>query len=166
MVKMLQEKSVFEFDFVWKAGMSTWQRVAEVEQFGPDAIKKLKESGQEGISEVFFRRRHMRTEYNGSIIFHDNNRVWKGGSLEISEGGAGVVMNNAMILPGQTIYMHVKPGDGVPPFNAVCEVISKKYIKGISEKDAPLSYGIKFVSIDGEARTAIRSYVKERNKAA
>jgi hypothetical protein len=157
-IKMLQEKTVFEFDYIWKAGMESWSRVAECSEFKPEKIKVLATGANGGSSELFFRRRHLRTRYNGSIIIHDNNKVWKGESFEISEGGAGIVMNNAMLLPGQTIHLHFKPGDNVPPFNAVCEIVNKKYVKGVKDRSSPLSYGVKFVSINPEVKGAIKNY--------
>lgn len=160
-IKMLQEKSVFEFDYVWKAGMESWARVAEREEFSPGAIKSLILSGDSSTDDIFFRRRHMRTAYNGSIIVHDNSRVWKGESLEMSEAGAGIVMNNAMLLPGQTVYLHFKPGDRVPPFNAVCEIVNKKYVKGVKDRGASLNYGVKFVNITQDARKAIKNFTQK-----
>ena len=61
-------------------------------------------------------------------------------------------MDNAMIVPGQTLYLHFKPCDGVPPFNAVCEVVSKQYVEGLKEKDAPIRYGLKFTSISANTQ--------------
>lgn len=158
LVKMLQDKSIFEFDYVWKPSFESWKRIAEVSDFAPHEIRGLKGSAMPELSEVFFRRRHVRTSYNGSIIVHDNQAVWKGESMEVSEGGAGIVMHNALVLPGQKIFLHFKPGDGVPPFNAVCEVVSKQYVKGVKNKEAPIGYGIKFLEINGEVQKAIRDY--------
>lgn len=161
-VKMLQEKSVFEFDYVWKPGMEEWKRVAEVHDFTPDRIRHLKGGDMPELSEVFFRRRHVRTKFNGSIIVHDAKNVWKGESFEISEGGAGIVMHNSLVLPGQKVYIHFKPGDSVPPFNAVCEIVSKQYMKGVKHKDAPVGYGVKFLEINGEVQKAIRQYTTKK----
>src|SRR5690606_38372739 len=111
------------------------------------SIKKLKSTLMPEINEVFFRRRHRRVKYGGTILVHDNKSVWKGQGVEISAGGAGVIMENSMIVPGQTLYLHFKPGDGVPPFNAVCEVVSKRFVEGVKDKNAPIRYGLKFKNI-------------------
>ncbi|MCB0394587.1 MAG: DUF4339 domain-containing protein [Bdellovibrionales bacterium] len=158
LIRMLQEKTVFEFDYVWKTGMETWHRIAERPEFKPDKVRELAKGESKSVSDLFFRRRHLRTKYNGSIIIHDNSKVWKGESFEMSEGGAGIVMHNAMLLPGQTVYVHFKPGDNVPPFNAVCEIVNKKYVKGVKDRSAPLSYGIKFININQEAKSAIKKF--------
>lgn len=162
-VKMLQEKNIFEFDFIWRQGFEGWHRIAEVPDFAPDKLKALVAQAGSGTDDVFYRRRHQRTRHNASIIVHDGQNVWKGTSLEISEGGAGLVMHNSLVLPGQKIFLHFKPGDSVPPFNAVCEVVSKQYVKGVKSKDAPIGYGVKFVEISGDVQKAIR---KLANKTA
>lgn len=165
-VKMLQEKVVFEFDFVWNPGLSTWHRIADLEAFHPDYVAKLKTTLMPEISEVFFRRRHRRVRYGGTILVHDNNIVWKGKGVEISAGGAGVVIENAALVPGQTLYLHFKPGDGVPPFNAVCEVVSKKYVKDVKTKNAPIEYGLKFKSISANTQKFLQEFSKRGAAAA
>jgi len=147
LVKMLQQKVIYEFDFIWHPGLASWKRIAEIESFKADKLRQLKDMNVSDIQEVFFRRRHRRMSYNGTILVHDNKTVWRGTGVEISAGGAGVVMENALITPGQTLYLHFKPCDGVPPFNAICEVVSKQYVDGVKDKEAPIRYGLRFTGI-------------------
>jgi hypothetical protein len=161
-VKMLQGKSVFEFDYIWRTGEENWKRIAEVEQFNSSAIKELfKQKEDPAIKDSFFRRRHERKHFNGSIIVHDNDRVWKGDAIEISEGGAGIIMQNALIKPGEKIFLHVKPGDSVPPFNAICEVVSKKFSKGVNSREDAVKYGVKFLKIHAAHLESIKTYIKK-----
>lgn len=154
-VRMLQEKNIFEYDYIWNQGMSTWKRIAEVEEFKPDKIRALKESGVPDVTEVFFRRRHARAKYGCSILVHNNKKVWKGESIELSSGGAGLVIENMDFNPGQTLFLHFKPGDGVPPFNAICTVVSKQMpIPG----KTTVRYGVKFTSINRNVQDAIRDF--------
>lgn len=164
-VKMLQQKVVFEFDFVWHSGLASWKRIAEVDVYQPESIRKLQTTKLPDIEEVFFRRRHRRMNYNGTILVHDNKTVWKGEGMEISAGGAGVVMENAMIVPGQTLYLHFKPCDGVPPFNAVCEVVSKQFVNGVKEKDAPIRYGLKFTNISANTQQFLHEITRKSDAA-
>ncbi len=166
LIRMLQEKSLFEYEYVWRSGMPTWQRVAEVEEFKADKIRDLKNSGERGVSELFFRRRHKRAKLDGSIIIHNNKQVWKGQSIEISAGGAGLVIENSMIVPGQTLFLHFKPGEGVPPFNAVCEVVSKRFLKGIKHKEQSIHYGVKFTNIGDKAQGIVSEFAEKGKKAA
>ena len=161
-VKMLQGKSVFEFDYIWKNGQDNWKRIAEVENFHSEKIKELfKHKEDPTVKDSFFRRRHERKSFNGSIIIHDNDKVWKGSAIEISEGGAGIVMNNSLIKPGEKVFLHVKPGDNVPPFNAICEVVSKKFTK-IADREAPVKYGVKFLKIHSNHLENIKEFIKKK----
>lgn len=160
-VKMLQQGVVYEFDFAWHEGREGWDRIAELSYFNKDNMRALKENSMPEISEVFFRRRHRRVNYGSTIIVHDNKKVWKGKAVEISEGGAGVIMENAMVIPGQELYLHFKPGDGVPPFNAVCEVVSKQYVSDLADKSSPVRYGLKFKSVSTEAEGVIKEFTKK-----
>lgn len=151
-LKMLQQKAVFEYDFAWHPGMASWKRIAEIQPFQSESIKKLKSGEMADVQEVFFRRRHRRMNYNGTILVHDNKSVWKGQGMEISAGGAGVLMENAMLVPGQTLYLHFKPCDGVPPFNAICEIVNKQFVEGVREKNATIRYGLRFTNISANTQ--------------
>jgi len=159
-IRMLQQKVVFEFDFTWCPGLSTWVRIAELDSFKPENIGQLKETLMPEISEVFFRRRYRRVRYSGAILAHDNKSVWKGKGIEISAGGAGVTIENTRVLPGQTLYIHFKSGGGIPPFNAICEVVSKQDVESIEKKNIPIRYGLKFKSISPEAQRLLQQFVK------
>ncbi len=157
LVQMLQEKNIFEYDYVWCHVMPAWKRVADIPEFSADSIKNLKESSQVEISEVFFRRRHARAQYGASLIVHNNKTVFKGTTFEISAGGAGVLIDNSELQPGQTLFLHFKPGDGVPPFNAVCQIVSKQLLKDAGS-EAKARYGVKFMSVSQHIRESIQHF--------
>lgn len=158
-VRMLQEKNIFEYDYIWNQHMSTWKRIAEVDEYKPEKIRALKDSGFPEVQEVFFRRRHQRVTYGASILVHNNKKVWKGESIELSSGGAGLVIENLDFNPGQTLFLHFKPGDDVPPFNAICTVVSKQMpIPGRTT----VRYGVKFTSINRNVQDAIRDYTEKK----
>lgn len=152
-VKMLQEKTLFEYDYIWNERMSDWKPLAEVEDFCPDKIKAFKASTDIEVEEIFFRRRHARARYGTSLIVHNHKTVFKGKTLEISAGGAGVIIETNSLNPGQSLFLHFQPGDGVPPFNAVCQIVSKQHGGGDSVR-----YGIKFVTLSQSVRDSIKSY--------
>lgn len=159
LVKMLQQKQLLEFDFVWSKKMSAWARIAEVPDFKPDHIKALKDSAVSTKKDVFFRRKHARAEIGASILLHNNKEVWKGRSAELSSGGAGLIIPSGDIQVGQDLFLHFKAGDGVPPFNAVCKIVSKA-----EAKNNEFRYGVKFTSISQSVQVAIKKYTD--NKAA
>lgn len=157
LVQMLQERNLYEYDYVWSQGMTSWKRVAEQEDFSTSHIRDLKESGQADVSEIFFRRRHARAHYGASLIVHNNKSVFKGKTIEISAGGAGVMIENPDLQPGQTLFLHFQPGDGVPPFNAVCQIVSKQFVKEPAASPK-VRYGVKFTSISQYVRESIQHY--------
>jgi hypothetical protein len=161
-VRLLQEKNIFEYDYVWYSGLSSWKRVAELEDFSADNIKKLKGVDNAKESEIFFRRRHARASYGASIIVHDNKKVFKGQGLEISAGGAAVMIESSALEPGQSLFLHFKPGDGVPPFNAVCEVISKQGNSSHEQGMKFVRYGVRFTNISQETQKSIKEYAVKK----
>ena len=153
LVKLLQSKDLYEFDFVWNKEMSSWMRVADMEEFKPEKIKRLKLSGMAIDKEIFFRRKHGRAHIDGSILLHNNKEVWKGKSVEISAGGAGVILPSSEVQVGQDLFLHFKAGKGVPPFNAVCKIVSKSEMKNKEYR-----YGVKFTSISQSVQVAIKKF--------
>lgn len=158
-VQMLQEKTLFEYDYIWHSKLPSWKRVAEVPDFSPESMRSLKKSAEPGLSEVFFRRRHARASYGASLIVHNNKTVFRGETLEISAGGAGILIENPQLQPGQSLFLHFQPGDGVPPFNAVCQIVSKQYVEeDKAHHGQKIKYGVKFTTLSQSARESIKTY--------
>ncbi len=162
-VQMLQEKTLFEYDYIWHAKLPNWKRVAEVPDFSPENMRSLKNSSEPGLAEVFFRRRHARASYGASLIVHNNKAVFRGQTLEISAGGAGILIDNPHLQPGQSLFLHFQPGDGVPPFNAVCQIVSKQFVSDSATVDGQrIKYGVKFTTLSQSARESIKTYTAAR----
>ncbi len=152
LVKMLQEKKLFEFDFVWnRSKMDSWRRVADVADFSPEKIESLRSSASADVKDIFFRRRHARAKYGASLLIHNNKEVWRAQSIELSAGGAAILLEGTDLQVGQTLFLHFKAGDGVPPFNATCTVASKQGGKGKEHR-----YGLKFTNISQSVQQAIQ----------
>ncbi|MEK2646490.1 GYF domain-containing protein [Bdellovibrio sp. BCCA] len=160
LIQMLQEKTLFEYDYIWHAKLPAWKRVAEVEEFSSDKIRGMKDSKDVDVAEIFFRRRHARASYGASLIVHNNKTVFRGQALEISAGGAGVLIDTPNLQPGQSLFLHFQPGDGVPPFNAVCQIVSKQFVKDASNATTaePVKYGVKFTTLSQSARESIKNF--------
>ncbi|MGE0528949.1 MAG: GYF domain-containing protein [Bdellovibrionales bacterium] len=146
-VRMLQQKVVFPFDLLWHAGLKEWQRLASFEEFSPGYIRDLfAASGNKG--DVFVQRKFKRTKFSGRVIIHDNLKLWTGEGIEISRGGVGVSMRNALVVPGQQLFIHFTGREGWPAFNAVCEVVSKKLVND----NSPIEYGLRFLSMNQDVQ--------------
>lgn len=162
LVEMLQKKKISEFDFVWHEKLTTWKAVADVPDFSPDNIRRLKDIPDQEISEIFFRRRHARISHAGSLIVHNNKTVFSGKVVEIGAGGAGIFIENAQLEPGQTLFLHFQPGEKVPPFNAVCEIVNKQVINGGILTNKKIRYGVKFTSVTQAIRESITNYATKK----
>jgi len=154
LVKALQEKSVFDYDLVWKKGMEKWVRVAEHELFNPEAIRAL----QKESKNIFQQRKHKRLPIQTDVIVHDNKSVWLGQTFQGSEGGSGMHVRNATLMPGQVLFLHFTGFEGIPSFNALCEVVSKKYVPNIRDPRSTIPYGMKFVKIDRDVQNKMRDF--------
>ncbi|MBL7542291.1 MAG: DUF4339 domain-containing protein [Bdellovibrionaceae bacterium] len=160
-IQMLQAKIIYEYDFLWQPDMESWKRLAEIPDFSRTNLKKLIQSGDPEISELFFRRRNVRVNYGCSLIVHNNKQIFKGRSLEISAGGAGVFIDTNQFAPGQNLFLHFQPGDGVPPFNAVCTIISKEFHTNPISKANEYKYGVKFTSISQNIKQKIQEFAEK-----
>jgi hypothetical protein len=147
LVKMLQQKVLFPFDFVWHTSMKEWSRLAELSEFNSDAIRKLHTEG----SDVFVQRRFKRSQFASRVIINDGVTLWRGQGLEISKGGVGLTMHNTLIVPGQQLNVHFHKHEEWPTFNAICEVVSKKFVNDAR----PMEYGLRFLSLSQEAQDEI-----------
>lgn len=163
LVKMLQSKSLFEYDYVWRAGFPDWKRVAEAGEFAPESLRGAWEISAAPSAEVFFRRRHARIAYGASMIVHDNEAVYRANAFEISAGGASLSIEGKQFETGQMLYLHFKPGDGVPPFNARCTIMSKR---PIGRDGAGHRYGVSFTSLNAQTREFIDDLAAKKLKAA
>lgn len=168
LIKALQDKSVFEFDYIWTAGMDTWIRIAEHEKFATESIRSLLRSltsSPEHV-EVFAQRKHPRLLLENDVLVHDNSSVSSGRMVEASVGGSGLIIKNSTLVPGQAVNVHFASMQGLPAFNAVGEVVSKKYVRSARDRRAPIHYGIRFVKMDAAAETRVKNFFKEKTGRA
>lgn len=163
-VKALQDKSIFEFDYIWKEGMESWVRVAEHEKFAAESIRELLQSLEEkkAHSDVFAQRRHARMSIENDVLINDNQSVSPGRMVEGSAGGTGLIIKNSTLIPGQLIHVHFSSLDGLPAFNAIGEIVSKKFTRSARDQRAPIHYGVRFVKMDPAAEERVKNYFKTR----
>lgn len=146
-VRMLQQKAVFPFDMIWNESMTGWKRLAEITQFQPEAIRNLySQSGKK--NDVFQMRKFPRKSFVGKVVVHDNLTIWNGEGYEISKGGVGIQMSNCVVAPGHKVIVHFRQTEDMPAMNAVCEVVSKKFVND----NSPVQYGMRFVSLTQEVQ--------------
>ncbi|MGZ3689854.1 MAG: GYF domain-containing protein [Pseudobdellovibrio sp.] len=156
LIQMLQSKTLFEHDFLWRTGRPSWKRLSEIEEFNSARLKEvfkiLATEDKESAGKVFFRRRHPRAQYKCELLIHDKQKVYSAQSMEISAGGASFKIDNVSFELESQIYLHFKPGGDVPPFNAVCKIVNKV---------ADGLYGVSFVHVASSAKDSIAKFTKK-----
>lgn len=160
-IQMLQIKSLTAADYIWHERFSGWRRIAEVKNFSAESIRKVKETNDKDISEVFFRRRYSRVSYGASVIVHNNKTVFRGQAQELSVGGAGIFVDNSDFITGHSLFLHFQAGEGVPPFNAVCQIVSRQTPKQKNDDaatDMTVKYGVKFTILSQSTRESIKNF--------
>lgn len=158
LVRMLQEKSLEEYDYIWKEQMPNWLRVADCEEFSHEKLKGLVAMLDQSENQVFFRRRFARAQYSSSLVIHNNLRIWKGESFQISAGGAGLIIENSKLVKGDEIYLHFKPGLQMPPFNSQCEIVAVHEVKDASGV-VRQQIGVRFLKVNYLIQKVINDYV-------
>ncbi|MCE3009978.1 MAG: GYF domain-containing protein [Proteobacteria bacterium] len=153
LIRLLQEKSLLEYDYVYSQHLATWRKVSEVAEFRPENIKKIKALNHKKESEYFFRRKHARVSMSGSMWVHNQKRIWKASPIQLSAGGAGFELPERVLIMGDQVHIHFKPAEGVPPFNAICKVMSCRELE-----PGVFVYGVEFSSIAITVQRAIKDF--------
>lgn len=155
LIQMLQSKTLHEYDFIWHENMTAWKRLAEVQEFSVQEIRLLFDKyakKKDANDKVFFRRKYARAKVDSHAIVHDKKKIYKSVGVEISEGGAGLMIEEGEFEKDQQVYLHFKPAPEVPAFNAICKIVSKK----------GNIYGVQFLKISAAAKTYIANYTKKK----
>jgi hypothetical protein len=158
LIRLTQDKSLNDWDFVWTKRFPKWVRIATLNEFKPETIQSLRETMSERLggtlNEIFFRRRYARAAFEGSILVHNNQRLFKGKSLEMGAGGISLVLQDGDLTVGDKVHVHIKPSKDTPAFNSSCEVMSRRALSA-GDSNAQIVFGIKFLEIDEQVKSQI-----------
>jgi len=157
MIKMMQTKMVFSFDYVWAPHMEAWTSLADVTEFSADRLSRLVEHNVH--NEAFYRRDHERVICKLPVYVNDNQRLWQGVAENLSEGGALIMMENPLLLPGEIIHIHFRNSPSLECFNASAEVLTKRLTKQRIQHDTGIHYAVKFLQIGNEGKTQIKKQI-------
>lgn len=160
LIQMLQGKTLFEFDFIWKEGLENWKKISDIEELSPESIREVHTMAgvpfEQELNKIFFRRKHVRAKLTNRIIIHDDKKVYNSMSVEIGEGGASFNLDSVVFPLGQQLYLHFSPGEGLPQFNVISKVVSQR----------GTLFGVQFINISGVAKSFISKYAEEFKKVA
>jgi hypothetical protein len=158
LVRLTQERNLNDWDYVWTKRLPKWARISSLPEFRPEAITQLRESlSQElgaSVNEVFFRRRFARAAFESSILVHNNQKVFRGRSLELSAGGLSLELAEGDIKLSDHLHLHVKPSLETPAFNSACEVVTRR-VMNAGDPKSPVVYGMKFLGLEDRVKKEI-----------
>lgn len=167
LIRLLQEKSIGDWDFVWSKRHTKWMRLSLLPEFQPEHIKSLRDSLSEKlgrtINEIFFRRRFARASFDGSILIHDQKILCRGRSMEMGAGGLSVQVSaaEAGLKVGDFVHLHVKPSSETPAFNTACQVMSVRALSA-GDVQSPVVYGMKFVGLEDNVRSELDGWATRK----
>lgn len=160
LIQMLQGKTIFEQDFLWREGFDHWKKISEVPEFSTQQIREVHSlvgtSSEKDLKKVFFRRKFIRAQLETRIIIHDQKRVYTSKSVEISEGGVSFHLPQVTFPLGQQLYLHFGGGGELPHFNVISQVVSQR----------ESLYGVQFTHISGVTKCFISKYAEEFKQIA
>ncbi len=155
-VKALQEKTIFDFELIWREGQGEWIRIAEHADFSAESIRHLATRSE--AKNIFRKREHQRITFMNEVMVHDDQSLWMGQAFQGGEGGAGLIIQNASLQPGQMIKLHFTAHDGLIAFNVSGQIVSKKFVKELKSRKAPVPYGVKFVGLEKKLQSTLHEY--------
>jgi hypothetical protein len=158
-IQGLQDKTIFEYDFIWHEGMDKWTRIAEHSDFAQDKVRALYESSS---LKGFVQRRHPRLTYMNEVMVHDDRRLWVGQTFQASAGGTGILLENPGFTLGQVVKLHFASHDGLAAFNVSAEIVNKRFIKENKGKRTAVPYGVKFMEMNDELLNQIENYFLDK----
>lgn len=152
-VSLIQKNAFTPDDFVWKPGMSDWERIRLTSDFSDEILKKLSHMKNYSAEKIFLKRRFPRVPYDTEVIIHDDQCVVFGSARKLSEGGAFLEVKKPSHTKGDRLKVHFTPGGVDVPFNCIAEVISVS-------KTKPVGYSVKFIYLEEADRKRIAQFAE------
>jgi len=163
MIRMLQTKLVFGYDYVWSPHMEAWAPMADLEEFSNDRMARL--ADQNRSQEIFSQRAHDRVLCILPCYVNDQQTLWEGTVENLSEGGALILMKNPVLLPGNIVHVHFRSrNEKDTAFNCTAEILTKRLVKTRIQHDTGIHYAVKFLSKTPVADKQIQTWLTEFKK--
>lgn len=160
MIRMMQGKLVFGFDYVWSPHMEAWTPMADCEEFSADRLARLHEKNAN--QQVFNRREHERVFCKLPVLVNDQHTLWEGMVEQISEGGALILMKNPVLLPGDMVHVHFRSrNEKDTAFNCTAEILTKRLVKNRIQHDTGIHYAVKFLKKTEFGDLQIQTWINE-----
>lgn len=162
MIRMMQDKLVFSFDYVWSPHLDSWMSLGETAEFSTDRLNMLADKNPN--TDTFNKRVHERILCKLPVFVNDNMRMWNGVVENLSDGGALIFMENPVLLPGHMVNIHFRKVEDGMAFNCTAEILTKRLTKARIQHNTGIYYAVKFVQRSPAGEKQIQNWIKETNK--
>lgn len=164
LIQMIQQNMVFNFDYVWAPHVDSWTSLADLPDFAPERMAQIVEQMAaefKGKENPFSRRQHERILCKFPVFVNDNLRLWGGTCENLSEGGALIVMENPILLPGHIVSLHFRNTGKAVPFNCTAEIINKRLSRQRLQHNSGIYYAVRFLQMSPDGEKQIKTWIKE-----
>ena len=159
MIQKLQTLEVFEFDYVWAPHLETWTPIAQLPDFSYDRLQRLLEKNNN--HDAFAKRKNKRVEFNHTVICHNDQSMWNGYTISVSEGGASLMMQNPTLVPGHKVILYFsRKEDTDTAFAIEAEVVAKKLTKQKIKYNSGMVYSVRFLSEHATGIQQIKKWIE------
>lgn len=160
MLAMIQKGELFDYNYIWCAGMENWAMLGEVEEFSKDRLALLIQT-KDPISHAFLQRAADRADVKIPLLAHSEQYFFDGDCVSISDNGALVLLNNPLLLPGQSILLHFKSTEFIEnSFNVYAQIVRKNFSRQRLNVKSGLHYAVRFVHVQETGQKEIQSLIK------
>lgn len=158
MLSMLQTGELFDYNYIWAPHMNGWLLLGDTPEFSKECLLRLI-GGQDQLSDVFKKRGCARARIEVPVYAHNNHRLIDGKTVSISENGALILLNDPLLLPGQSIFIHFASCEVNPEsFNVRAEIIRKNYSRERMNVKSGLNYAVRFIQMQDEGLKRLKEW--------
>lgn len=160
LISMLQNGELFDYNYVWSGHLENWTLLGDLQEFSKDRMCRLLESGED-LADAFKERQGPRVNLEVPVYAHNNQSMFDGHTITVSENGALVLLNDPLLLPGQTILMNFRPFELNPQsFNVLCEIVRKNYSKQRLNVKSGLHYAVRFLQVQSPGKNLLTNWTR------
>jgi hypothetical protein len=159
-IQLRQSGKAFEHDLVWKQGQRQWVPLIQAEEFSAHAMA-LRVHQSEGTP-LFNRRRWPRVRKELELLIHNDQQLWTGRSLHLSQGGALIELCAAALVPGDILHVHFR-GRNESECHFSCEAVitGKRFAMERVRVNTPIRYAVRFEQLDTRAQEQLELWINE-----
>jgi len=162
-INMLQKKEAFHFDFVWAKHLDAWTRLANLPEFTPERIARIHEKNLG--NESFLNRRFARFQGSWQALVTNDQSLWTAELQSVSEAGGLLLVETPILVPGDSLNIHLRSKDQFGGLNLESLVISKSVSQGRMSHNSRLHYAVSFET-DLRQLPPVKNFIQFYNKVS